>query len=117
MADIVLSGKGYENKFIESKDLKKMYLELFDGLSGTVAVEPFPDDATRTTLGAPVSYDYGVDHLKALLAAIKESTAAAKDRGAQLRFVVASADPKVVDLLQELDAGSLKKTTGGRFAT
>ncbi len=117
MADIGLTGPGYQSQFITVDDLKTMYREMFAGLSGTVAVEPFADCAERKNPATNPSYTHGEKHLRALQQAMKDAVEAAKKDNKELKFVIATEDAEVYRMLKEVAQSSDSPKAPGRFQT
>ena len=117
MADIWLEGAGYQSQFITDNDLKEMYRQMFTGLSGTVVVEPFADEATRRDTASPTLYQHGEKHLRVLQEAMKEAVEAAKKENKELKFVIATEDATAYSMVKDvaLQAASPKKP--GMFQT
>ncbi len=117
MADLAVEGEGYQNKFITSDDLKDRYKQALAGKSGTVVLEPLPDDATQKDTSSRPVYTYEDEHLRAMLSAVSEAIKEAKDSKSDLRVTIATADKALFDRIQRLNDQPAVAKKPGLFQT
>ena len=117
MADLAVEGGGFEHKFIEADDLKAMYKDALKDKSGTVVLEPFPDNVTQANSSSGLVYEFGDDHLRAMLAAVSEAIGDAKAQKNNLQVTIATDNALLFKRIKQLNTTPSGQKKPGPFQT
>jgi hypothetical protein len=115
MADLQGPEVGNYLKFITEADIKTLYDQVLKGLTGTVVLEPFPDQIKGNSLQKQVNFTHSDPHLQKMLLAVREAVQNAKNSGKVLHVTIATDNADLAGRIKSLDDPSKLKAANANI--